>query len=128
MPLIAIVDDREEVLHALTLILKRAGRFSTEAYDTPGSLLQDMETGRRPDLIVTDLNMAGMNGIALLDTVVALYGDIPGIIITGYPEGIQSAAKRYPVLCKGDQGFFRELVSRAEELLAAQSVGAGSHG
>ena len=117
MPLIALVDDREEVLQSLRLFLSRSGMSETATYDAPEALLEDMRSGMYPDLVVTDLNMAGMNGVELLDTINALYGDIPGIIITGYPEGIPSVSKlnkRYPVLCKGDHHFFRELVRLAE--------------
>lgn len=124
MSLIALVDDKESAVDSLQLVLRMHGMTETVCYIRPEDLLRDMEEGLVPDVVVTDYYMPGtMNGVELLDSVSAEYGDIPGIIVTGYPEGIQATAKPgrlYPVLCKGQRDFFRDLVHTIENALAKE--------
>src|SRR5689334_22083093 len=60
-PAIAVVDDDEDTCRLLSDRLRGEGYKVTCYYDAL-SALDDMASGRRPDLILLDLMMPGMNG------------------------------------------------------------------
>jgi DNA-binding NarL/FixJ family response regulator len=88
---VLIVDDHELVRRGLLAFLDsepdidvvgEAGG-SVQAVDLLATL--DSE-GRRPDVIVVDLRMAGVDGIELTRRVRALYGDIAVVALTSFAE------------------------------------------
>jgi len=60
-PLLAIVEDNEDIRDALAEGLRDAG-YRVAAYGRAREALEDMDRGRRPDLIVLDLMMPEMDG------------------------------------------------------------------
>ncbi len=109
---IALVDDRDTILASHTLILELHGMSNTRAYTDPRELINDMRNGFRPDIVVTDFYMPGMNGVELLQSITALYGHIPAVIVSGYPDGIHEMgdfASHYPIICKGHPDFYKDL-------------------
>jgi len=122
MPLIAIVDDNDGILDTLQIYLQAKSDYEIRTYDDPQKLLDQMHAGLRPDFVVTDFYMFGMNGVELLDTIAILHPDAYGIIMTGYPEGIASVSRlsrRYPILCKGSTKFFRDLIQELQSALVS---------
>ncbi len=82
-PKILVIDD-EEIIHvSLRRILQRQG-FHVTAVSAAVEGLQSLET-EQYDLIITDLMMAGMNGIELLEKLKEDSNRVPVIMITGYP-------------------------------------------
>src|SRR5579883_3472449 len=69
---ILIVDDALVVRQAVRYVLEGAGYHVTEADNGDAALAA--ATGQRYDLIVTDLNMPGMNGVDLVGTIRRLPG------------------------------------------------------
>ena len=132
MSLIALVDDEDSVAASLKLVLRMYGLSNTVSYADPEDLLRDMREGLTPDVVVTDFYMPGtLNGVELLDAVGARYGEIPGIIVTGYPEGIGATTKSgrvYPILCKGQPDFFRDLVRSIEHALTKENAAVRNRG
>lgn len=41
---------------------------------------------KKPDVVVTDIRMPGMNGLELIQAAKAVYPDLPFIILSGYPD------------------------------------------
>lgn len=120
MCLIALVDDRETILASHVLILELHGITNTRSYTDPRDLLSDMRKGLRPDLVVTDYYMPEMNGAELLQAISGLFGEIPAIIVTGYPEGLQEmgpSVAHLPVICKGQPDFYKDLFRIIESVL-----------
>lgn len=68
MKTILCVDDSTTVLLSLTAILAKAG-YGTDKAASGDEGLAKLKGGLKPDLIITDLNMPGMNGIEFIKQV-----------------------------------------------------------
>ncbi|MDQ7048166.1 MAG: response regulator [Enterobacterales bacterium] len=67
MKTILLVDDSTTMLMSMEAILKRAG-FSVETASSGDAALSKLKM-LKPDLMITDLNMPGMDGISLIKAV-----------------------------------------------------------
>ncbi len=79
-PSILIVDDDQDLVNLLERILEEEGYQVAKAYDG-NSAIALLEREYRPDLIVLDIIMPGMDGFEVLDFVRRRY-DIPVIMLT----------------------------------------------
>lgn len=77
-----IVDDETALMKALCDTLELEG-FAAAGYASPSAALERLR-GESFDLLLSDLMMPGMDGIALLRAAQALDPDISGIIMTGH--------------------------------------------
>lgn len=80
-PKILLVDDLRAILECRQVHLEKAG-FCVLAADSGLSALRIAQT-EKPDLVVTDIRMAGMDGYELCRKVRALY-DVPVILYSAY--------------------------------------------
>jgi len=76
---ILIVDDEAHVIRVLRLMLERSGYTVVSAADGNEALAQ--MAGQLPDVMVTDIQMDGMDGRELCRTVRARYPDAPFLIL-----------------------------------------------
>ena len=81
---IAIVDDDESVREALVSLLRSVG-FAVEAFPGAEAFLAS-PFRRRAALLITDMQMPGMSGLALHACVAASGEAIPTVLITAYPD------------------------------------------
>jgi signal transduction histidine kinase len=81
-PKVLVVDDEEWMRDACVEILQPEGFEVLTAADGPSGL--DLIRSRSPDLILVDLKMPAMDGIAYLKSAKAFDPDIVAIMITGY--------------------------------------------
>ncbi|HEV2008717.1 MAG TPA: sigma 54-interacting transcriptional regulator [Burkholderiales bacterium] len=91
---ILAVDDDPDLLRLLTIRLKSAGYDVTAAASAEKALAQLGVA--RPHLVVTDLRMGGMDGMALFDVIHRTYPTLPVIILTAHgtiPDAVD-ATKR----------------------------------
>lgn len=65
MTQIMIVDDSETMLMSIGSILSRAG-FEVGKAESAESALDQLNGDYKPNLVITDLNMGGMDGISLI--------------------------------------------------------------
>ena len=128
---ILLVDDDADLLRLLSLRMKTAGyAVSTAASGNEALSVLAME---HPSLVITDLKMDEMDGMALLDAIRRDYPTLPVIILTAHgsiPDALLAA----------DQGVFAFLtkpfdgkdlmaqVERAFNLTAAILPGSGKKG
>jgi len=79
---ILILDDEPIVCKRLKPFFQKAG-YEAEAFNQPAEALARVEE-RRFDVVITDLKMQGLDGLAFLGKVKALYPDTDVIVITGF--------------------------------------------
>ena len=82
-PRLLLVDDEASIRDLLSKTLAIAYDVDT-AVDAAGALDVLRRTGETYDLMISDLNMPGMDGIALIREVKRIKSDLPIIIITGF--------------------------------------------
>ncbi|MEX0876796.1 MAG: sigma-54 dependent transcriptional regulator [Phycisphaerales bacterium] len=79
---VLVVDDKEMMRDSVGSTLTRAGFAVRTAVDAKSALAEI--ASRRPDAVVTDLNMPGMTGIELAGKINALDDELPVILMTAY--------------------------------------------
>jgi len=91
---VLLVDDDPDLLRLLSIRLKASG-FDIHCSDGAESALTALEW-QRPDIVVTDLRMQGMDGLALFDTIRQHHLSLPVIILTAHgsiPEAIEATQR-----------------------------------
>ena len=83
MKTILLVDDSSTILLSMSAILSKAG-YATEKAASAEEGMSKFKGGLKPDLLITDLNMPGMNGIELITEVrkLAAYKFMPILFLT----------------------------------------------
>lgn len=77
-----VVDDDPNVASALRRTLVRAG-YEVETSSTGEEALSRLHQVR-PDVVISDFNMPGMNGVQVLSEVRARYPSAGRVLISGY--------------------------------------------
>ncbi|ADI15556.1 response regulator [Truepera radiovictrix] len=119
--LVVAVDDEPSVRKLIDLILSAAG-FSVLTFERPQDALSELESGLRPDVIVSDVTMPGMDGFAFCRAVraTAELRAVPFLFLTALDE---RASMRQGMLLGADDYLTkpfvkRELVEAVERRLA----------
>jgi len=76
------VDDEPAILEISKLFLERTGTFSVDTAESAEDALRLLVSGSY-DAVVSDYQMPGMDGIALLQKIRRKCGDLPFILFTG---------------------------------------------
>jgi two-component system nitrogen regulation response regulator GlnG len=87
-----IVDDDQSVRWVLEKALKQAG-METRAFERAEHLLEAIDEGA-PDVLLTDVRMPGMSGLALLERLRTTRPDLPIIVITAHSD-LENAVAAY---------------------------------
>lgn len=112
MPVIAIVDDQNTNRQVFTMLAKSVTRDTTaEAFADPNTALAWI-AHHRPDLIITDYRMPGMDGADFTRSVRAIAGcaATPILVITAYDD----PNFRIRALEAGATGFLQTPIKHAE--------------
>ena len=81
---IAVVDDHRLFAEGFKVMLTQAGRdYVVEEFDDPATFLETFSSGERFDLVIVDLVMRGMNGLALLSALRGLRSTTRVLILSG---------------------------------------------
>lgn len=89
-PKILIVDDEKDICKALELLLKREGYSTTSVYSGEDAI-EKLKT-ENFDIVITDLKMARVDGMAVLDKAKEINPDTPVIMMTAFAS-IESAVE-----------------------------------
>ena len=81
-PHILVVDDEPNVRKVLGALLEQAGYLTTRA--AGGDEALDLVRAQDPDLVITDLKMPGMDGLALLGRLKNAFPEIPVVLLTAH--------------------------------------------
>lgn len=82
LPLILVADDEKNTRVGLSKFLESLG-YDSEVAQSGDEALRKVEKDR-PDILLTDIRMPGMDGITLLEKVRAKYPEISVILLTAY--------------------------------------------
>ncbi|HEX5788508.1 MAG TPA: nitrogen regulation protein NR(I) [Woeseiaceae bacterium] len=91
-PEVWVVDDDQSVRWVLEKALRQAG-LGSRTFERAEHLLEAIGHGR-PDVLITDVRMPGMSGLALLDRVRESCPDLPVIVITAHSD-LENAVAAY---------------------------------
>ncbi len=87
-----IVDDDQSVRWVLEKALKQAD-METRSFERAEHLLEAIDEGE-PDVLITDVRMPGMSGLALLERLRTTNPDLPIIVITAHSD-LENAVAAY---------------------------------
>jgi CheY-like chemotaxis protein len=94
-PLIFIVDDTPELGEMLQVFLNRAG-YTTKVFNDPLEALAALESGAsKPELLVSDFRMPGINGLELIHRCKLIHPRLK--IISASAHMIHEEIEKYPV-------------------------------
>lgn len=83
---ILVVDDNRDAADSLAMMLRYAGADVRLSYDGFGAL--DTMSGYRPDVVLLDIGMPGLNGCDLARTIRSdpVYGGVLLVALTGWGQ------------------------------------------
>jgi CheY-like chemotaxis protein len=125
---VLVVDDEDLVREMLVASLEDAG-FAVLAAENGTEALALLEAGEAVDVLVSDLSMPGMGGLALIREAQVRRSGLPAVLLTGY-----AGEAAHLVVSGAPPGAFSllrkpvsvaQLVDRIEMVLAAKARSAG---
>ena len=114
---IALVDDHAAVLHSLQLYFARY-QVTTSCFASAEALLADLDEGRQPECIVSDIRMPGMSGLDLLHHLKERRIAAPLILITAVGD-IKMAVS---AIKNGASDFIEKPFDEAQLLTSIQTA------
>jgi len=87
---VLIVDDDPDISLMLSALMKKEGLTSTVAHD--GETALEMFPVAKPDMLLVDVKMPGMDGMEVMKRVKEMDSDLPVVLITAYAEITASVA------------------------------------
>jgi two-component system, NarL family, response regulator len=123
MPLrVVLADDHRLVLDAVQRSLEKDEGFQIVATTNSGAEVSDLVARHRPDLVLMDLRMPGVDGLQALDQIRARDKEVKVVMLSASerPEEIQSA------LSRGADGFILTSVDPVDLPAALRQVHAGT--
>jgi two-component system response regulator GlrR len=105
---VLLVDDDPHLLRLLSIRLEQYG-FTVDAVPSGSAGLQAVRS-RRPDVVITDLRMDGMDGIHLLEALQRAHPGLPVILITAHgtiPDAVRATQS-------GAMAFLTKPIDRTE--------------
>jgi len=117
---VLVADDDSDISALIKAMLEERLPVTVD-HVTNGALVLDQITATRPDLLILDVSMPGLNGIDVFDLLrgSAPSVDVPVLFLTAMPERAEQAFARFgisDVMAKPFEGD--ALVRRVEDLLA----------
>lgn len=125
-PRILVVDDDADMLRLLSLRLQAAG-YEVTAVPSAEAALAKLEMNR-PQLVLSDVQLPGRDGLALFDEVRSRHPSLPVILLTAHgtiPDAVEATARGvFTYLTKPYDG--KDLIEKIQQALAL-SAPATSH-
>lgn len=106
-----VIDDEESIR---TVIRRTFERQGFEVDDAGGAHeITERLQGPKPDIIILDLKMPDMDGPTALEKVRARWGEVPVIVLTGYPDsGLMERALQFSPITLLSKPSSSELIVR----------------
>ncbi len=91
-PKVWVIDDDKSIRWVLEKTFKQAG-MEVKTYENGSRILAELELNR-PDVIVTDVRMPGIDGLTLMGKINENFPDLPVIVITAHSD-LDAAVSAY---------------------------------
>lgn len=118
---ILLVEDHQIVRQGIAQIINAEADMEVCAEAANASDAPKLIAKRRPDLVVTDISLTGMNGIEFLKHLKAQYPDLPAMVLSMHDEA--TYAER--ALRAGALAFVMKKESSEEVMIAIRSARRG---
>jgi len=118
MKTVYVVDDDELMLELLTRALQQH-EYHVRAYRSPGDVVADLNDAE-PDLVISDINMPGMDGFDLAEVVARRPRVVPVVLITAQPtdeQALRAQSSGIRRLVKKPVGNLSALVDLVREIV-----------
>ena len=79
-----VADDEKSIRWVLDKALSKEG-ISVTCFESAEALLTEIDSGQ-PDVVVSDIRMGGMDGLALLSRLREQHPDVPVIVMTAHSD------------------------------------------
>ena len=127
---ILIADDHLIVREGLRLILETEDGFDLVGEASNGAEAVSLATSLKPDVILMDLRMPGVDGLTAIERLQAEQPQIPVVILTTYNEdemimrGLKAGARGYLLKDTGREALFNTIkaAARGETLLKPEII------
>ena len=97
---VLVVEDNPDVAEVAAALLEQLGS-RPQVVNSAAAALRALQAGDRPDVIFSDIVMAGeMDGLALARYVRAEWPDLPILLTSGYSQNAENVAKEFTILAK----------------------------
>ena len=93
-PYLLVVDDDADMLRLLTMRLTAAG-YRVRAVTSAEAALTELQL-KRPQLVLSDVQLPGMDGLALFDNIRAQHPSLPVILLTAHgtiPDAVEATER-----------------------------------
>jgi DNA-binding NarL/FixJ family response regulator len=119
---VLLADDHKLVLEAVARALEKAEDFSVVATTDSGAKVADLIARHRPDIVVMDLRMPGVDGLQALDQIRARDKSIKVVILSAS----DSQAEIQAALSRGADGFILKSVNPIDLPSALRQIHEGT--
>ena len=118
---IIICDDQALIRDALHMILRLEADMDVVGLAQDGAEAVDMVAQKKPDLVIMDLNMPGMNGVEATRRICLNHPDIKVLVLTTYDDD----AWVFDAIRAGASGYLLKDTPREEVVRAIKGTAAG---
>ena len=118
---VVLADDHPMVRYGITAVLADAPEVEVVGEAADGSELLDRVREHRPDVVVTDLDMPGVDGVEATKRLRSSHPDLPVLVLTLHDED----ESLFAALRAGARGYLLKGADRAELVRAILSVASG---
>ncbi len=115
---IMIVDDHPILRKGLAMVINQEPDLTVSAEAPDASTALDMMESHKPDLVMVDLSLPGIDGIELIKTMKIRYKDLPALVVSMHDESI--FAER--ALRAGARGYIMKQEAVEKVLVAIRKV------
>ncbi|TCC56418.1 response regulator transcription factor [Kribbella pittospori] len=118
---VVLADDHPMYRYGLTAVLEQADGIDVVASVRDGAALVDTVRDLSPDVVLTDLSMPGLDGVAAITQLLGLQPELPILVLTMHEDD----AHVFAALRAGARGYLVKGADGAEIVRAVYSVAAG---
>ena len=120
---VLVADDDSDISALIKAMLEERLPVTVD-HVTNGALVLDQITATRPDLLILDVSMPGLNGIDVFDLLrgSAPSVDVPVLFLTAVPERAEQAFARFGISDVMAKPFDGDALARRVEILLARAA------